>query len=220
MHHHTFVGVLLAVATLLLNYAVAQDPSLSVHIKSKESSGTGCPTDHWVSIVQMAPRTSYFDIEYREFTPQVTPQDLMRFGAQNCQVILELDQLPAGYQFTIQNVTHLAQAHFDKGESWRQGFTTDIQYNVDGLVDRAALYQTMGFHGRIHRLVTLQSLHVGSPVWSPCFVAGESMRLIINERVAFGWDGDQTDMRYAWFESGDFGAPYTGRYSLDWRQCF
>jgi hypothetical protein len=118
--------LLLTVFTAWLNFVVAAGPS--VHIKSKTASGTGCPSEHWVDI-KVEDNAVALAIQYIDFTPATSPEQPVQFASKNCQVTLELDQLPAGYQFAVTNVTHWASVHFPRWDWWKQRFVTDVYYN-------------------------------------------------------------------------------------------
>ena len=103
--------LLLTVFTAWLNFVVAAGPS--VHIKSKTASGTGCPSEHWVDI-KVEDNAVALAIQYIDFTPATSPEQPVQFASKSCQVTLELDQLLAGYQFAVTNVTHWASVHFPR----------------------------------------------------------------------------------------------------------
>jgi hypothetical protein len=120
------LGLLLIITTAWLNFVVAAGPSL--HVKSKTASGNGCPSEHWVDIT-VDDNVEELVIQYMDFTPATSPEQPVQFASKSCQVILELDQLPAGYQFAVTKITHRAYVHFTQWDSWTQRFVTDIYYN-------------------------------------------------------------------------------------------
>jgi hypothetical protein len=96
---------------------------------------------HWVdvSIHHTSTNVTFIKAQYREFAPEVTPQHGLRFAAKNCQLVLELDQVPAGYQFSVTQVIREAWVSFEEWSQWTQVFITDVQYDVDGPVARVIL---------------------------------------------------------------------------------
>lgn len=131
--------ILLAVVIARFSYAADAGPPF--HIKSKEASGSGCAMGHWVdvSINYSSTNVTFIKAQYREFSPEVSPQDPQRFAAKNCQLALELDQVPAGYQFSVTQVYRQASASFEAWPQWNQVFITDVQHDVNGPVARVIL---------------------------------------------------------------------------------
>ena len=136
-HLSSHLGLLLFIITAWLDFVVADGPAYL--IKSKITSGNGCPNEHWVSVVAetnftVPPTYTTLEIRYMDFTPEVSPEQPHQLSSMNCEVILELDQLPAGYQFSINRVVHFAHPHFEQWDKWRQHYLTDIHFGGGGPV--------------------------------------------------------------------------------------
>ena len=129
MHRAAIVGILLAAATLCLAQTEPPPPVGPVQT-FLSASGTGCPSvDRVIPDIRELYQGS-LKIEYRDFAPQATPQDLTRHAVQDCRVVLDLDLRDAaiGYQFSFASIGHQAWAHFDQAE-WYQDLDTAIYFN-------------------------------------------------------------------------------------------
>ncbi|KAH8790049.1 hypothetical protein F5882DRAFT_493111 [Hyaloscypha sp. PMI_1271] len=198
--------LLLTVFTAWLNFVVAAGPS--VHIN-----------EHWVDI-KVEDNAVSLAIQYIDFTPATSPEQPVQLASKNCQVTLELDQLPAGYQFAVTNITHWASVHFPRWDWWKQRFVTDVYYNSgDGdPATRSEIIDYMGTLWDVDGTVFISSDRLGwDPMWSPCFEANGTTEMFIYDRVALGTGG--MGMPSGWFTSGDFRQPYTTGLLLNWRTC-
>jgi hypothetical protein len=129
------LGLLLIIITAWLNFTMADEPFF--HIKSKTTSGNGCPNEHWVEVeTTFTTNGTILDLSYMDFTPEISPEQPIQLASSSCQVVLKLDQLRAGYQFAVTTLLHEATGHFDNWEKWTQRFVTDIYYTEGGPVAR------------------------------------------------------------------------------------
>lgn len=105
------------------------------NIKSRASSGNGCPSTTWI-YVDYGFRREFLQIGYPDFKPEVSPSQPIQHATSVCQLILELDQLPAGYQFAVTGITHFAQVYIEQWIWWRQWFATRVGFGEDGPFSR------------------------------------------------------------------------------------
>lgn len=112
--------IFLYIFTLWLGVSTAQPapaPMPSFRIESKKATGSGCPAGYWVD-VSVASNFSSISARYPDFTPAASPQHQLRFAAQNCELSLELDQVPAGYQVSMPSLRGSLHAWFDQSSNW------------------------------------------------------------------------------------------------------
>jgi hypothetical protein len=114
------------------------------HIKSKTTSGNGCPNEHWVDIevkTNVMTNITTLGLSYMDFTPGITAEQPVQFASSSCQVVLKLDQLRAGYKFAVTALNHDVTGHFDQWDKWTQKFVTDV-YIEGGSASRVVLNPT------------------------------------------------------------------------------
>ena len=115
------------------------------NIKSKTSSGNGCPSPTWIKIDYTFRRES-LEIGYPDFRPEVSPSQPIQHSTSVCQLILELELLPEGYQFAVTGISHFAQVYFEEWTWWRQWFATRVGFGEDGPYSRVCRLQLLGFN--------------------------------------------------------------------------